>query len=219
MLNSSPSLKLRGRPINLDAREERRNQVIKAARSCFARKGFHAASTAAISAEAKISVAGLYKYFPTKNILIQDLINEELSQDLAYIKRLDSQQNLLDAMQDGLLGYLHNYSSPETATLRLAILSEGARDPKIANIIANWEAKYVEALSQKFEKAQSKKQIDPSLDPIKTARSILVLLDGVFGWASIPSLDAEALVINSFYLVRRALVTNNSIPLNISHGS
>ena len=49
---------------------DRRAQILDAAISCFAKRGFHQASMHDISAEAGISVGLIYRYFENKEAVI-----------------------------------------------------------------------------------------------------------------------------------------------------
>ena len=86
MTRESNQRRALGRPVNSEARAVRRAQILDGARACFLRKGFHAATTAEISAEAGVSVANLYQYFPAKDDLVQALIEDDLAEDLALVR-------------------------------------------------------------------------------------------------------------------------------------
>jgi AcrR family transcriptional regulator len=85
----------RGRPADPQARAKRRSQILEAAHRCFARKGFHLTTAAEISAEAEISVAGLYQYFPSKDDLILALIELDLAESVGLIEVLMASENFL----------------------------------------------------------------------------------------------------------------------------
>lgn len=54
--------------------EERKRSIIKAARPLFARKGFHGTSIREIATAADISEALIYKHFPSKEALYEELL-------------------------------------------------------------------------------------------------------------------------------------------------
>ncbi len=54
--------------------EARRNEIIKAARACFLRNGFHQTTTDQICKEANITPGGLYHYFSGKDQIIAAVI-------------------------------------------------------------------------------------------------------------------------------------------------
>ncbi|GAA5073459.1 TetR/AcrR family transcriptional regulator [Nocardia iowensis] len=53
--------------------ERRRQQILDAARLCFARKGFHETSMQDVFAESGLSAGAVYRYFKSKNDLIAAL--------------------------------------------------------------------------------------------------------------------------------------------------
>ncbi len=53
------------------AQDQRRVQILDAARACFASAGFHGASMHQICAEARMSPGALYRYFPSKDAIIE----------------------------------------------------------------------------------------------------------------------------------------------------
>jgi AcrR family transcriptional regulator len=57
---------------HLDAR---RKQILDAAAVCFARKGFHGTSMPDIFTEANLSAGAIYRYFPSKQAIIQELLD------------------------------------------------------------------------------------------------------------------------------------------------
>ncbi len=63
-------------------REVRRQLIIQAAKSLFSQKSFHEIGMRDIAAEAGISVASLYQYFPSQD----DLFVEVLTNDINQIK-------------------------------------------------------------------------------------------------------------------------------------
>ena len=57
--------------------DERRARILDAARTCFSRAGFHRTSMQEICAEAKMSPGGLYRYFASKDAIIEAIAHEE----------------------------------------------------------------------------------------------------------------------------------------------
>jgi AcrR family transcriptional regulator len=73
--------------------EARRDQILEAALHLFSRKGFAESSVDEIAAEAGLGKATLYLYFPSKEILLQRLVDRyRLAPDLGDL--IDSIRNL-----------------------------------------------------------------------------------------------------------------------------
>jgi AcrR family transcriptional regulator len=195
----------RGRPVDTEARSVRRKEIVEAARRCFLRKGFHAASTAEISAEAEISVAGLYQYFPTKADLVLALAQEDLDADLADVASLRNAATLQDGITKLMLGYAKDASSATATRLRLEVYAEASRDPKVQAIVIENEVKLIEAVTRLLEKFQATEEIDANLDARSGATVLLSFIDGVFTRLSLPHQDAEKFVNDAATLLARAL--------------
>ncbi len=56
--------------------ENRRREIVVAARACFLRNGFHQTTTDEICHEAAISPGGLYHYFGSKEEIISAVIED-----------------------------------------------------------------------------------------------------------------------------------------------
>jgi len=68
--------------------EERRKAIVEAAMPLFARKGFGGTTTKEIAEAARISEALLFKHFPTKSALYQEMLRSGCSADPVLLERL-----------------------------------------------------------------------------------------------------------------------------------
>jgi AcrR family transcriptional regulator len=206
-MHAKPVSKLRrGRPIDTDARSERRRQIVEAAKRCFLRKGFHAASTAEISAEAGISVAGLYQYFPSKRELVHALVQQDLADDLILIGALREAQDVFSGMLEALLEFARDASAQESSRLRLEVFAQGLRDPEVAELIVQSEQMLVQAVAQLIGGMQRSGEIDPALDAEQVAASLIAFFEGLYLHISLPSPNPEAFARSAIDLLRRSLL-------------
>jgi AcrR family transcriptional regulator len=76
-------------------KEERKEQIVKAAIKLFSQKGFNGTKTKEIAKKAGISEALLFKFFPTKSSLYSAIIAYRIKQlqqtDQSYYQKLDSE--------------------------------------------------------------------------------------------------------------------------------
>lgn len=170
-----------GRPANPEARAQRRAQITEGARACFLRKGFHAATTAEISAEAGVSVANLYQYFPTKDELVQALIEDDLAEDLALLHLVDEAGSLREGLAriDTLLAAEPDYA--EQTRLKLEIIAEAARNSQIAAVVEAADARMVTAMVKLLARRQQAGEVRADVDPAVMAQLTLALYDGLYG--------------------------------------
>ncbi len=150
-----------------------------AARRCFARKGFHAASTAEISAEAGVSVANLYQYFSTKDDLMIALIEDDLLEDLKILGMLVNTESVTEALKAAGAWIANADAGGEQHPIRLDILAETFRRPDIADAVRRAESEIVGALATVIEKAKARREIAADVDAHETAALIMAFTDGL----------------------------------------
>ena len=83
------------------SRADRRTQILDAAKACFVRHGFHGASMQQICAAAEMSAGNLYRYFPSKDAIIEGLCERDLSgaaEGFAAARRARDVLAVLEAM-------------------------------------------------------------------------------------------------------------------------
>lgn len=175
----NPTASRRGRPVDPEARAARIRQILAGARRCFLRKGFHASSTAEISAEAGVSVANLYQYFPAKDDLVLALVEDDLRCDLELIALVAQAPTLREGLQAASAAMFADTGLADVSRLRLDVLTEATRRPAVAAAVRAAEEKMVAAIAALLERARSHGEIDGRTDPRTAASLILSLTDGL----------------------------------------
>jgi TetR/AcrR family transcriptional repressor of uid operon len=204
-LNTNP----RGRPVDESARSERRRHIVAAALRCFSQKGFHATSTAELSAAAEISVAGLYQYFQTKSDLIQAIIDYGLEANLTLIRRLDHFDDFYKGLEHLVQFIAQDDTTLMHCRLHLEITAEAGRVANVAQQALAAEAKLIEAIVPLIRREQSKGRIDPDLNPDLAANVILSFFDGVTQRLTIPANNQEDFVRMAIHMIERAIGPRN----------
>ena len=115
----------------VSAADERRRQILAAARACFARSGFHGASMQEICAAAKMSPGALYRYFPSKEAIIEAIADEERLCAVQIVRQIEGAGSLLDRLIDCAMAYLDYARQPETSELFAEINAESLRNTEI----------------------------------------------------------------------------------------
>lgn len=106
---------------------EKRRQILAAARDAFSANGFHAASMAEIAARAGMSVGHIYRYFENKEAVIVAIVEADLEDAALEIAAIEG-----DAAQVAAHIVDHIESQSKDTALTLEILSEAARNPRVA---------------------------------------------------------------------------------------
>src|SRR5271163_2817521 len=80
-------------------KEERRAQIIAAARTCFARSGFHRTTLQDVFAEANLSAGCVYNYFQSKEDLVLAIAEERHHDERQVITRASSGQDPIEGLR------------------------------------------------------------------------------------------------------------------------
>jgi TetR/AcrR family transcriptional repressor of uid operon len=118
--------------------ESSRERIIDAARKLFGSKGFHATTTAELTAEARVSIAQIYRVFASKEDIVIAIVEQrmramgiEMHAIFDAVKRGDlSTFEALKAMVASLL-------DDREVGLVFEILAESCRNPAVAERVAS----------------------------------------------------------------------------------
>ena len=117
-------------------REVREAEIVEAAIRCVLRSGFHGSSMDQIAREAGISVGMIYRYFSSKEAIIEAIVTRDLEE--LRLKIADSDTASVDKLSrspDNLSGFVSRQHNRERSGLRLEIYAEAARNPKVEAVV------------------------------------------------------------------------------------
>lgn len=120
-------------------RLRRREQILDAARRCFARNGFHATSMSDVLAEANLSAGALYSYFDSKSELIGAIAIESVSTVTNEIGRLIERHpdaSLAEVMVTAVRTIRRLDKDRSLSSLGVQVWAEAVRDPSLAGHFA-----------------------------------------------------------------------------------
>lgn len=118
----------------------RREQILEAARRCFARYGFAGTTTKSVALAAGISEGLLFKHFPTKAVLYAEILNEECEADpeLHRLRELQpSTETLVILIREMVAHFIRATEAPDqedAQRVRLMISSQ-LNDGEFARLI------------------------------------------------------------------------------------
>ncbi len=116
--------------------QQQRERILAAARTCFVKSGFHAASMAKIADTAGMSPGLIYRYFDSKNAIILAIIEQQLEGARADIAALEPDADLVPVLRDLFSRWRRNDCEHMSPTLMLEMTAEATRDPQIAQALA-----------------------------------------------------------------------------------
>jgi TetR/AcrR family transcriptional regulator, repressor for uid operon len=190
--------------------EEKKREILAAARRCFVRDGFRGASIADICAEAGISPGHLYHYFPGKEAIVGAMGTVALAEGAAQFGQLMEGSHALAALSSVIENAKRRNLRNDFA-LMLEILTEAGRNPKLAKIVQAQSRKVRAILAEFLRKSQADGLVDPGLDPDAASAILFALLDGARMLAiRDPKADMSAVLDQLKILVARFLLPNHA---------
>ncbi|WP_375458602.1 TetR/AcrR family transcriptional regulator [uncultured Enterovirga sp.] len=169
---------------------DRKTRILDAAEHCFVRAGFHRTTMQDIAAEAGMSAGNLYRYFPSKDSVVEGLCERDRRDLAGDFASFEGGGDFMATFFD--LGRKHFEDEPrEKAVLCLQIWAEAARSPVVADFVAGFVEDVTSRLTALLEEARAAGRVGRDIDPQAVAILISTLADGLFvRRAVVPSFDA-----------------------------
>ncbi len=159
--------------------DQRRAHVLSAARTCFARSGFHGASMQQICAEAKMSPGALYRYFPSKEAIIEAIAEEERMKASGVMAVFNDPGPIVDRLMRAASAYFGLMQKPGHGELMFEICSESMRSTAVGHrfhcIETDIRAEFVTAIAT----AQADGEVDASVDVEAAVTMLIAIGDGL----------------------------------------
>jgi AcrR family transcriptional regulator len=161
----------------------RRNEILDAAWSCFAQKGYHGATMQDICDEAEMSPGALYRYFKGKEEILAAINqrSQEMGRKLVASAR-SGQAEPLSALWEIGATFLSAFYHPEFETMNrvnLEIMPELLRDETLRGNLRDemrfWHAAVTDILTQ----AHGRGELNPNIDPETAAAVFICAYDGL----------------------------------------
>jgi AcrR family transcriptional regulator len=158
---------------------DRRARIIEAAERAFVRHGFHATTMQHVAAEAAMSPGNLYRYFRSKEAIVQELCAREQADRARAFATFAEADSVIAAMAEGLRKNLLG-KPREKMQMILEIWAEAGRNPAIAALCGTIDADVRTGLAGLVEAAKGKGEAAADLDADFAARSMITVVMGLF---------------------------------------
>jgi len=183
----------------------RRQQILEAAKRCFARIGFHSTSMAQIAGEARMSVGQIYRHFQSKESLIEGIVEEDVALQLQALQSsLKTAATDLVAAVKGRVNAKPPLVNRDYIALMLEVGAEAARNPKIRTMVSASQRRGHALLKKRIESIRPGAWPHGELDI--RLRLIYAVVQGVFTQMAIdPRQPSEKLLARLWDLTRQLL--------------
>ena len=174
----------------------RRRDILDAAITCFIRKGFHQTTMDEICEEAQVSPGAVYRYFASKEEIIQAAVQLGPSSDfMLWVEeesaRFDDYRTVMDMFSKvGYQRYEQVDNIEGEMKLRLRAWAESLQNPEVKEeVMKRWRSRL--ATSQEMiQRAQELGQVNPELDARAVAFVSQAISDGfTLLWTIDPDFD------------------------------
>lgn len=160
--------------------EERRVQILQAARDCFAERGYAVTRVEEIAKAAGLSKGGLYVHFASKEAIFEALHDDEVErarEALALIRAMQlPAREKLGALAAGMVA---RYASSEQHRRFLLVLGEvGLSTPSVQSKVRATHAMFVSAISEMVEEGITSGEFR-KVDATHAALLLKVFSDGM----------------------------------------
>jgi TetR/AcrR family transcriptional regulator, repressor for uid operon len=159
---------------------ERRERIIEAAERAFVRNGFHATTMQGVADEAGMSAGNLYRYFPSKEAIVEGLCElDQAELARAFGELMADNRHIKEAMRCGLRKHVLA-KPPEKARLLVEIWAEAGRNPRVAGMTRAIDAEVRARVENLIDAAKAGGAASPRLDSRFGARFFVTFVAGLF---------------------------------------
>jgi len=157
----------------------RRGEILAAAGACFAREGFHATSMRDIYRECGLSAGAVYNHFASKEDIVRALGEERLRRAQAQREALGLIEDPIEALRLMAAGTREVLLREGDLMMDLQLAGEALRDESIAEVSRRAYEATLETVVGLLGRAQSRGDLDSSLDADALARLLIGVFQGV----------------------------------------
>ncbi len=165
-------------PPQSDTAIDRREQILRAAMVCFAKRGFHQASMHDISAEAGTSVGLIYRYFENKEAVISAMADEHKKDLQEVLGRARSAPTLLDSLEILFTAHCCEETPQMHSAFVVDLFAEAGRHPEIANLVRDILETSMAGVSEVIARSPEMRDASHGLSPREIAELIFATARG-----------------------------------------
>lgn len=159
--------------------DERRAHILDAARTCFSRGGFHRTSMQEICAEAKMSPGSLYRYFASKDAIIEAIAQEEQCAARRILEVMLEPGSLHDRLLRCGLTYIETMRDRRAVQMMLEVYVESMRNSTVGTFFAKCEVENRKLMHDVFVRAKASGEIAADADIDTIMMTLMAFADGV----------------------------------------
>ena len=160
---------------------DRRLELVQAALRVIAAEGVSGATTRAIVAEAKMSLASFHYAFTSRDEMMRELIAFVVENETAAVfTTLRFDTGIRDALRAGLQGYFDNVvADPGHEQVMFELMQYALRTPELEGLAREQYARYRGAVVELLAAAEAQTGVEWTLPLDDIARLVVTVTDGL----------------------------------------
>lgn len=163
----------------MQRQEDQRRRILDAAIRVFSQGGFHATGMQAVCAEAGMSPGALYRYFPSKEAIIEAIVERDRAEIPEQLNPLLEAEDVVSALIESARQFMVGNLKPESLPLFPELFAEAARNPSVREITMRCDDVVGDIIVRVLERGMALGQVDPALDAREAVRFLMAMTDGV----------------------------------------
>jgi TetR/AcrR family transcriptional regulator, repressor for uid operon len=162
-----------------EKREVQTLRIMDAAKKCFVRSGFRGASMHEICAEAGMSPGALYRYFPSKESIIEAISETQRREELAILARMGDGPDLMEGFMSAVMAHIRHVHASGFGPLFTEIRAESLRNDTVRDCCMKSESQFMEAFARFLQEAKARGLIDPISDTKTLIPVMMAMGEGI----------------------------------------
>jgi len=180
-----------------------------AAKKCFVRSGFQGASMHEICTEAGMSPGALYRYFPSKEAIIEAIAEADRREDAEIMSQMLDNPDVVDGFVSAALAHIRHVHENGNAALFSEIRAESVRNDAVRNSCEYSMDQVRKAFRGYLQAALDRGDIRPAVD-LDSLMSVMMAIGEGLVLSDLPSRGISYEAIETMI---RAAVTANLRPV------
>src|SRR3990172_610221 len=163
--------------------EARRTQILDAAWTCFARKGYHQATMQDICQESGLSPGAIYRYFESKEAILIALNDRSQEMGRAIVEEARALAggplDMLGVIGQTMLSYFNDPMAETTTRVNIEIWPEMLRNEQLRANARKEITFWHQAVAGLLAEAKEAGQLRPEVDPESLAAILICAWEGI----------------------------------------
>ena len=193
-------------------RDQQVQRVLDAAKVCFVRSGFQGASMQQICAEAGMSPGALYRYFSSKEAIIEAICEADRANDAELFASILSNPNVIDGAVEGAMAHIRHVHETHAAPLFAEICAESMRNEAVGRSCFKNMERVLDVFRGYLGGAIERGEIDPPVDLETLLHTIMAMVHGM----ALNDLPSQGVSFDKLEILARASLEGMLRPTNKS---